>query len=100
MCELSETGFSLRATGPFEAEVVHKFRIGIEGHRHSVRVNARLRHCRLDSLAGALPIYVNGFELVSAGDEARREIRSILRFADSMWQEALPLTRPGADRQS
>jgi hypothetical protein len=38
-------------------------------------------------MAGALPIYVTGFELVSPSDNTRREILSLMRFADSMWKE-------------
>lgn len=86
--ELSETGFSLEATSPFEAEVVHKFRISMEALGRSVVVQAKSRHCTLTSMAGALPIYVTGFELVSPSDNTRREIRSLLRFADSMWEDA------------
>jgi hypothetical protein len=86
--ELSETGFSLEATGPFEAEVVHKFRISMEALGRSVVVQAKARHCTLASMAGALPIYVTGFELLSPSDNTRREIRSLLRFADSMWEES------------
>ena len=86
--ELSETGFSLEATGPFESGRVHDFRIGAEGYGPSVLVQAKARHCALTSLAGALPIYVTGFELVNPGDSTLRQIRSLLRFADSMWEEA------------
>jgi hypothetical protein len=83
--ELSETGFSLEATGPFESELIHKFRIGMDGFGASVVVQAKARHCTLASMAGALPIYVTGFELVNPSDNTRREIRSLLRLADSMW---------------
>lgn len=85
--ELSESGFSLEATGPFESDVVHKFRISAEAVGRSVVVQARARHCTLASMAGALPIYVTGFELMSPSDHTRREILSLMRFADSMWQE-------------
>jgi hypothetical protein len=85
--ELSETGFSLEATGPFDADVVHKFRISAEAIGRSVVVQARARHCTLASMAGALPIYITGFELVSPSDNTRREILSLMRFADSMWKE-------------
>lgn len=84
--ELSETGFSVDATGPFESGVVHKFRISADGISQSVVVQAKVRHCKLTSTAGALPIYVTGFELVSTSDKTRREILSLMRFADSMWQ--------------
>lgn len=84
--ELSETGFSLDATGPFESDLVHKFRIGMDGYGRSVVVQAKARHCALASMAGALPIYVVGFELVNPSDNTLREIRSLLRFASSMWE--------------
>jgi hypothetical protein len=85
--ELSETGFSTEATGPFECDVVHKFRIGTEGHGRSVVVQARVKHRALVSMAGPLPIYVTGFELVNLSDRALRDIRWLLQFADSMWKE-------------
>ncbi len=85
--ELSETGFSVDATGPFDADIVHKFRISMESLGRSVIVQAKARHCTLASMAGALPIYVTGFELVSPSDNTRREIRALMRFADSMWRE-------------
>jgi hypothetical protein len=85
--ELSETGFSLESTGPFESDVVHKFRISAEAVGRSVVVQAAARHCTLASMAGALPIYVTGFELMSPSDNTRREILSLMRFADSMWRE-------------
>lgn len=84
--ELSETGFSLEATAPFEPELVHKFRIGIEGHGRSVIVQARARHTALVSTSRSLPIYVTGFEIVNAGDGTIRELQSFVRFADAMWQ--------------
>ena len=87
--ELSESGFSLEATGPFEAEVVHKFRLGIEGHGRSVVIQARARHSTLVSASRSLPIYVTGFEVVNAGDVATRELRSFVRFADAMWREEI-----------
>jgi hypothetical protein len=40
-------------------------------------------------MAGALPIYVGGFELVNPSDNTLREIRSLMRFADSMWREEI-----------
>lgn len=85
--ELSETGFSVEATGPFDAQIVHKFRLGIEGHGRSVVVHAKARHCSLVSASRSLPIYVTGFEVVNATDTARRELRSFVRFADDMWRE-------------
>ncbi len=85
--ELSESGFSLEATGPFESSVVHKFRIGVDGHRRSVIVQAQARHCTLSSMAGALPIYVTGFEFANLSDNARREIRALIGFAEEMWEE-------------
>lgn len=87
--ELSETGFSLEATGPFEPEIVHKFRLGIEGHSRSVIVQARARHSTLISASRSLPIYVTGFEVINASDKATRELMSFVRFADSMWREEI-----------
>lgn len=85
--ELSETGFSLEATGPFEAEIVHKFRLGIEGHGRSIIIQAKAKHSTLVSASRSLPIYVTGFVVVQAGDVAVRELRSFVRFADAMWRE-------------
>lgn len=85
--ELSDSGFSLEATGPFETGVVHKFRIGVDGHRRSVIVQAQVRHCTMSSMAGALPIYVTGFEFANLSDNASREIRALIGFAEEMWEE-------------
>jgi len=85
--EMSEAGFSLEATGPFEPDVAHKFRIGMDGYGRSVVVQAKARHGALASTAGSLPIYVTGFELVSPSAKTLREIRSLLDFAESMWEE-------------
>jgi hypothetical protein len=87
--ELSETGFSLEATGPFEPEAVHKFRLGIEGHGRSIVIQAKARHSKLVSASRSLPIYVTGFEVVNASENATRELRSFVRFADSMWREEI-----------
>jgi hypothetical protein len=87
--ELSESGFSVESTGPFEAEVVHKFRIGIEGHGRSVVVQAKARHGALVSASRSLPVYVTGFEVLNAGDAATRELQSFVRFADEMWREEI-----------
>ena len=85
--ELSATGFSLEATGPFEVGMVYKFRIGIEGHRRSMIVQARAMHCSLLTVTTGLAIYVIGFALVDPGDSVRREMLSLVRFAESMWRE-------------
>lgn len=87
--ELSETGFSVEATGPFESDAVHRFRLGIEGHGRSVVVHARAKHCSLVSASRSLPIYVTGFEVVHASDTATRELRSFVRFADEMWRDEM-----------
>jgi len=87
--ELSETGFSVESTGPFAADAVHEFRLGIEGHHRSVVVRARTIHCALVSASGGLPTYVTGFEAVNVEDAVRRELRSFVRFADEMWRQEL-----------
>jgi hypothetical protein len=87
--DLSESGFSVEATGPFESEVVHRFRLSIEGHGRSVVVEAKARHCSLVSASHSLPIYLTGFQVVNAADAATRELRSFVRFADDMWRHDL-----------
>ena len=89
LLELSETGFSVESTGPFEPDVVQKFRLGIEGHGRSIVVQAKARHCALVSASRSLPIYVTGFKVVNADDTATRELRSFVRFADDMWREKM-----------
>lgn len=83
--ELSATGFSLEATGAFEIGAAYKFRIGIEGHRRSIVVQARAMHCTLTSVATDLPIYLAGFALIDPSDSVTREMQSLVRFAESMW---------------
>lgn len=85
--ELSATGFSLEATGPFEIGSIQKFRIGIEGHRRSMVVQARTMHCRLLSVTANLSVYLAGFELVDPSDSMTREMLSLVRFAESMWRD-------------
>jgi hypothetical protein len=84
--ELSATGFSLEATAPFEVGLVYKFRLGIEGHRRSMIVQATARHCTLISVNADLPVYIAGFELTSATDAVRREMKSLVEFAEGMWE--------------
>jgi hypothetical protein len=83
--EMSGTGFSIEATGAFETGALFKFRLGVEGHRRSMVVQARAMHCTLLSATAGLAIYVVGFELVDATDAVRREMQSLVRFAQSMW---------------
>jgi hypothetical protein len=85
--ELSAEGFSLESTTPFEAGMHYKFRIGIEGHRRSMIVQAAARHCTLVSISAELPIYIAGFELIDPTDAVRREMMSLVRFAESMWRD-------------
>lgn len=85
--ELSATGFSIEATGPFDIGSVHKFRIGIEGHRRSMIVQARAMHSSLLSVTTGLAIYLVGFALVDPTEATTREMQSLVRFAESMWRE-------------
>lgn len=85
--ELSESGFSLEATSPFEVGLVHKFRMGIEGHKKSMVVQATAMHCKLESVTTGLPIYIIGFRLFEPSDAVRREMQALVQFAESMWHE-------------
>lgn len=94
--ELSELGFSLEATSPFELGPVHKFRIGIEGHRKSMVVQATAMHCKLQSTAAGLPIYIIGFRLIEPSEHVQREMQSLVEFAEAMWREDLGQSGPAA----
>ena len=85
--ELSATGFSLEATSPFEIGTIQKFRLGIEGHRRSMVVQARAKHCRLLSVTAGLSVYLAGFELLEPSEAVTREMQSLVRFAESMWRD-------------
>lgn len=85
--EISESGFSLESTSPFEVNAGYKFRIGIEGDKRSIIVQARTAHCTLVSISADLPIYVSGFEVTEATDAVRREMRALSRYAESLWHE-------------
>jgi hypothetical protein len=85
--ELSPTGFSVEATGPFVIGTIYKFRLTVEGHRLSVIVQARAMHCSLLSVVMDLPIYLAGFEIVNASQATTREVQALLRFAESLWRE-------------
>lgn len=84
--ELGAGGFSLEATAPFEVGLVYKFRLGIEGHRRSMIVQAVTRHCTLISVNADLPVYIAGFALVEPTPAVEREMKSLAQFAESMWQ--------------
>lgn len=83
--ELSESGFSLESTSPFEYDIPHKFRIGVDGTWKSVIVQARVRHCSITAMSGDTTIYVTGFEIIPAGDAPANELRSLMKFAEEMW---------------
>lgn len=83
--EVSGTGFSVEATGPFEVDAPYKFRLGIEGHRRSMVVQAKARHCTLLSVTTGLAVYLVGFELIDPSEAVTREMQSLVRFAESMW---------------
>ncbi len=87
--EVSETGFSVESTGPFNFDVVHKFRLGVDGQARSVIVQARVQHCALVSIVGELPTYVTGFALEDPGDNVVREMKAFVSFADALWAEDL-----------
>jgi hypothetical protein len=84
--EIGEAGFSIEATAPFEVDHDYKFRVGIENSGRSIIVRAQARHCTLVSVSAALPIYVAGFVLIDATEAIRREMRALVRFAESLWQ--------------
>lgn len=86
--ELSASGFSIEATSAFEVGTVHKFRLGIEGHRRSLVVQARAMHCELLSVNAGLAIYIIGFAIVDGSAAVRQEMESLVRFAAEMWREA------------
>lgn len=86
LLELSEFGFSLEATAPFEPDAVHKFRIGPDGQGRTFIVQAHVRHCTMTSRAGALPVYVSGFEFTNLSDRTRRGVRALIEFAEQMWE--------------
>lgn len=85
--DLSDRGFSLESTSPFETGLVHKFRLGIEGHRRSVVVQATAMHCKLQSMSADLPIYIAGFALFEPSDAVKREMLALVRFAESLWTD-------------
>jgi len=85
--ELSESGFSLEATSPFEIGLVHKFRMGIEGQKKSMVVQATAMHCKLESVTTDLPIYIIGFELFQPSENLKREIQALVHFAEAMWHD-------------
>lgn len=85
--ELSESGFSLESTTPFEVNAIYKFRLGIEGHKRSMIVQARAVHCTLVSISADLPIYVAGFEITEPTEAVRREMQALAQFAESLWRE-------------
>lgn len=85
--ELSESGFSLEATSPFEIGLVHKFRLGIEGHKKSMVVQATAMHCKLQSVSTGLPIYIIGFRLFDPSESVQREMQALVQFAESMWHD-------------
>jgi hypothetical protein len=85
--ELSETGFSLETTSPFETGLVHKFRIGLEGQKKSTIVQATAIHCKLQTITTGLPIYIVGFKLFEPTEAVRREMKALVQFSEAMWQE-------------
>jgi hypothetical protein len=85
--EISEGGFSLESTTPFEVNSVYKFRLGVEGHKKSIIVQARAAHCTLVSISADLPIYVAGFEIGETSETVMREMRALARYAEALWQE-------------
>jgi hypothetical protein len=88
--EISAGGFSLESTAPFDVNVVYKFRLGIEGHKRSMIVQARAVHCTLVSISADLPIYVAGFEIVAPTEAVRREMLALVQYAESLWRDAGP----------
>jgi hypothetical protein len=87
--EVSETGFSVESTDPFEFDVVHKFRLGIDGQSRSIVVQARVQHCALVAMVSDLPTYLTGFALVDPGDNVVREMKAFVNYADALWCEDL-----------
>mgnify|MGYP003346836387 CR=1 FL=1 len=50
-----------------------KFRLGIEGHKKSLVVQATAMHGKLQSVTTGLPIYIIGFQLFEPSDTVKRE---------------------------
>jgi PilZ domain len=87
LLELSLTGLSVDATSPFEIGVVTKFRLSLDSERRSVFVQARVRHCTLQSAKpGGLAIYRVGFEFVAPTDSTLREIVAMVESSAALWQ--------------
>jgi hypothetical protein len=88
LSEISETGFSLDATAPFEMGSPYKFRLGDDAGR-SVVIQAVCRHCALKSASRGLAIYTVGFEFTSLNALATSEIAALVEYARAMWTDPL-----------
>lgn len=86
--ELTLTGFSLETTSPLEPGSLQRFRLGFDDNGPSVIVQALCRHSALMSTAGALPIYIVGFEFVEVNEMARSQIRNLVQFAEGLWADS------------
>lgn len=85
--ELSLEGFSLESTTPFELDTIFKFRLGVDGERRSIVVQARAVHCTLISVTADIPLYVAGFQLVGATDAVRAEMQHLVEYAEWLWRQ-------------